>query len=141
MHINCCIKETESNPEEISNIKSIINKYNWKGINYPSKIDDLKTFEKNNPTVALNTLYTKEKQICLGYISKTNSICEKQIILLTSPNEKKEGWHYLAVRKLTTLLKGTTSTHHSGICCLNCLRSHEKVCGHFLWNCDVIRKE
>ena len=74
MHINCCIKETESNPEEISNIKSIINKYNWKGINYPSKIDDLKTFEKNNPKVALNTLYTKEKQMCLGYISKTNSI-------------------------------------------------------------------
>ena len=29
---------------------------------YPSKIDDWK-FEKNNPTVALNILYTKVKKI------------------------------------------------------------------------------
>ena len=28
------------NPERVSNIKPFINKYNWKGINYPSKIDD-----------------------------------------------------------------------------------------------------
>ena len=28
------------NPEGVSNIKPFINKYNWKGINYPSKIDD-----------------------------------------------------------------------------------------------------
>ena len=32
--------ETESHPERISNIKPLINKYNWKGINCPSKIDD-----------------------------------------------------------------------------------------------------
>ena len=30
-----------------SNIKMIINKYILKGINYPSKIDDWKTFDKN----------------------------------------------------------------------------------------------
>ena len=70
-------EETESHPEKVSNIKPFINKYNWKGINYPSKIADLKMFEKNNPTTALNILYTKEKEICLGYISKTNSNCKK----------------------------------------------------------------
>ena len=32
--------ETESHPERISNIKPFINKYNWKGIYCPSKIDD-----------------------------------------------------------------------------------------------------
>ena len=37
--------EIESHPERVSNIKPFINKYNWKGINYPSKIDDCKTFE------------------------------------------------------------------------------------------------
>ena len=30
---------------------------NLKGMNYPSKIGDWKTFEKNNPTIALNILY------------------------------------------------------------------------------------
>ena len=34
------------NPERFSNIKPFINKYNWKKINYPSKIDDWKRFEK-----------------------------------------------------------------------------------------------
>ena len=38
--------EIESHPERVSNIKPFINKYNWKGINHVSKIDDWKTFEK-----------------------------------------------------------------------------------------------
>ena len=33
-------KEIKWNPERVSNIKPLINKYNWKGINCPSKIDD-----------------------------------------------------------------------------------------------------
>ena len=53
-------EEIKWNPERISNIKQFINKYKWKGINYPSKIDDWKTFEKNNPIIGLNVLYIKE---------------------------------------------------------------------------------
>ena len=30
------------------------NKYNWEGINYPSRKDDWKKFERNNVTIALN---------------------------------------------------------------------------------------
>ena len=32
-------------------------------MNYSSKIDNWKTFEKNNQTIALNILYIKEKEI------------------------------------------------------------------------------
>ena len=63
------------NPERISNIKPFTNKYKWKLINYPSKIDDWKTFEKNNPTIALNILFIKEKEIRPAYISKINWNC------------------------------------------------------------------
>ena len=51
------------------------------------------------------------------------------------PNE--EGWHYLAVKNLPALLRGTTSKHHRGFYCLNCLHSfatenkresYKKVC-------------
>ena len=84
-------EETESHPERFSIIKSFINKYNWEGINYPSEIDDWKTFEKNTSRIALNILYTKEKEISPAYISKINSNCEKQIILLMIPNEENEG--------------------------------------------------
>ena len=79
------------NLERISNIKPFINKCNWKRISDPSKIDDWKTFEKNNSTIAINILSIKEKGICPAYISKINSNCEKQIILLMIPNEEKEG--------------------------------------------------
>ena len=45
----------------VLNIKPFINKYNWGKINYPPKIGEWKNFEKNNPTDALNILYTKKK--------------------------------------------------------------------------------
>ena len=47
------------------------------------------------------------------------------------------GFHYLAVKKLSALLRGITSKHHCVFYCLNCLHSwatenkresHKKVC-------------
>ena len=34
-----------------------------------------------------------------------------------------EGWHYLAVKKLSALLRGITPKHHSDFYCLNFLHS------------------
>ena len=130
-------EEIKQNSERVSNIKPFINECNCKGINYPSKIDDWKTFEKNNPTIALNILYINEKEIFPVYVSKHNSTGEKHIILLMIPNEEKEGWHYLAVKKHSALLRGITSKHHDYLYCLNCLhsfttenklKSPEKIC-------------
>ena len=56
-------EEIESNPERVSNIKPFINKHNWKIINHPPKIDDWRTFEKNNSKIALNIFYIKEKEM------------------------------------------------------------------------------
>ena len=56
-------------------------KYNWKGMNYESKIGDLKTFKKNNPKIAINIWYIKEIEICPGYLSKIDANCENQIIV------------------------------------------------------------
>ena len=81
----------EWNPEKVLNIKPFINKYYQKGINYLTKLDDWKRFEKNNLTIALNILYIKEKAILPAYISKQNSSREKPIILLMVPNKEKEG--------------------------------------------------
>ena len=33
------------------------------------------------------------------------------------------GWHYLAVKKLSELLRGVTSKHYGNVYCLNCLLS------------------
>ena len=82
-------EEIKWNPEKISNIKPFINKYNWKGKNYPSKIHDWETFEKNNPAIALNISYIREKEICPAYISKTDLNCQNQLILLMIQSEEK----------------------------------------------------
>ena len=39
------------------------------------------------------------------------------------PNEEKECWHYLVVKKVSTLLRGITSKHHGNFYCLNCVHS------------------
>ena len=40
-----------------------------------------------------------KKKMCTTYISKVNSNCEKQIILLVIQNEKKEDWHYFSAKE------------------------------------------
>ena len=70
-------EEIESHPERVSSIVRFINKYNWKGINCPSKIDYWKTFEKSNLTILLNILDNK-KRICKAYISKLNSVVKNK---------------------------------------------------------------
>ena len=128
-------EEIEPRQEKVSNIKQLINKHNSEGTNYPSKIDDWKKFEKNNTTTALNIL--KEIFIIPAYISRHNSKCKKQIILLMIPNEEKTGWYYLAVKRLSALLHIKTSKNKGGFHFLNCfhsfrtknkLKPHEKVC-------------
>ena len=61
--------EIENHPERISNIKPFINKYNWKGIDFPDGVRNWEKFEKNNKEVALNILYVprsnKRNKTCM----------------------------------------------------------------------------
>ena len=79
-----------------------------------------------------------------AHVSKHNSNCHKQVTLLIIPNG--EGWHYLAVKKLSALLRRTTSKHHCEFYCLNRLQSfptenkcesHKKLCENKDY-CNVI---
>ena len=90
---------------------------------------------KKKFTIALNVLYAKKENIYSAYVSKHNSVCEKQVIILMIQNEEKS--HYLAAKELSALLREVTSKHHGDFHCLNCLHSfarekklesHKKVC-------------
>ena len=74
------------------------------------------------------------KKISLAYKSKHNLNREEQVILLISNGEK---WHYTAVKRLSGLLRGITSTNNGDLDCLNCFLSyrtrnkfeeHKKIC-------------
>ena len=65
--------------------------------------------------------YNTEK-IRLAYKSKHNFKRENQVILLMITEGKK--WHYLAVKKLSALLRGITSNHDGDFYRLNCFHSY-----------------
>ena len=77
---------TGKHAKRITKIKPFINKYKWQEINFPSESDDWKKLENNNVTIALNVLYGKKEKIYPPYVSKNNSNCEKQVIILIIPN-------------------------------------------------------
>ena len=62
------------------------------------------------------------ENIRLAYKSKHIFKCKNQIILLMIADAKK--WHYLAVKKLSVLLRGITSNHVGDFYCLNCFHSY-----------------
>ena len=68
----------EKEPQRISKLKPYINKYNWKGIEFPAGSKEWQKFEQNNKTIALNILYVKQKKYVL-YIDQniTTSVKNK----------------------------------------------------------------
>ena len=62
----------------------------------------------------------KKEKIYPAYVSKHNSNREKLVFLMV-PNG--EGWHYLALKKLSALFREITSRHHPGLYCLNCFHT------------------
>ena len=96
-------EEIGKNPERITQFKPFIIKYKWEQINLPSQKDDWKKFKKNK-TIGLNVLYARKEKICPAFVSKHNSNCEKQVILLMISNREKQ-WDYLAVKKTISIMK------------------------------------
>ena len=65
----------KTNPERISKSKSYIDKYNWKGIDFPARLKDWIEFGRNNKTIALNVLCIPQntKAISVAYRSEYNN--------------------------------------------------------------------
>ena len=77
----------------------------------------------------------KTGKIHLAYKSKHNLTLEKQVILLMITDGEK--WHYIAVTRLSGLLRGVTGNNNGDFYCLNCfhayrtknkLETHKKIC-------------
>ena len=57
-----------------------------------------------------------------AFKSKYNKVHENQVILLMITDGKQ--WLYLALKKLSALLRGITSNHKEEFYCLNCFHSY-----------------
>ena len=62
---------------------------------------------------------TKLEKISLANKTKHNLTREKQVILLMITDGEK--WHYIAVKRLSALLRGVTGNNNGDFYCLNCI--------------------
>ena len=110
--------------QDLNRLKKYVDQYNWSEINFSSHVGGWKKFELNNKSIALNVLYVLygERTIRHAYKSKYSLKRENQVILLRISDGEK--WHYLTVRSLSALLKGTKSNHKGDSYCLNCFHSY-----------------
>ena len=101
------------------------------------KTDDWKTFDKNNPAIALSILYIKEKEICPSYISKIILNCEKKKNSFNDPKRRRKMLALSCIKKTICITKRNNLKHNGDFYFLNCLHSsktenkiisHEKVC-------------
>ena len=124
----------------ISKIKPFIDQYNWKEIDFPSHGKGWKKFESNNKPIALSILYVlhNTEKIRHAYKSKYNLTRQTQVIILMITDGEK--WHYLAVKRLSALLREITGNNHGDFYCLNCfqscttenkLKKHKKFCENY----------
>ena len=56
-------EDIKHNPERISLLRPYENQYNWKGLEFPVSIKKINKFEKNNPGIAVNVLFSNKKSL------------------------------------------------------------------------------
>ena len=54
-------EDIKHHPERISLLRSYEKQYNWKGLEFPVSIKKIDNFEKNNPDIAVNVLFSNKK--------------------------------------------------------------------------------
>ena len=106
---------------QYSKLREYEDYYNWSGIKFPTPKEHWTKFERQNDIVALNVLYINGKEVRQAYISRFNSVRQKIADLLIIEKEGKK--HYVAIKKLSALLRGITSRNNGDFYCRNCLHS------------------
>ena len=124
-------EEIKCNPETISLLKPYENQHNWKGLEF-KKIDK---FEKNNPGIAVNVLFSKKKSQDMYTVrrSKHNVNCKKQVNLLVIEDGEKR--HYTGIKNISRLLPWlngkTRRVYHFCMNCLNGFRTESARDKHY----------
>ena len=117
-------EEIKNNLERISRLRPYEKQCNWIGFNFPVSIKKTDKFEKNNPGIAVNELFSNKKSqnIYTARRSERNAKCKKQVNLLMIEDGEKS--NYTSMKGISRLLKSLNSTHKGAYhFCMNCLNS------------------
>ena len=69
-------EEIKNNLERISLLRPYENQYNWKGLEFPVSIKKIDKFEKNNPVIAVNVLFSNKGSIYTSHRSEIRNVIE-----------------------------------------------------------------
>ena len=117
-------EEFKHHPERISFLKPYENQYKREGLELPVSIKKIEKFEKNNPGIAVNVLFSDKKSqmknIYTVRRSGHNVKCKKQVNLLMIVDGEER--HYTAIKNISRLLsKLNRKTKPTYDYCMNCL--------------------
>ena len=109
--------------QRISRLRPYENQCNWEGLEFPVSIKKIDKFEKNNPGIAVNVLFTNKKSqnIYTAHRSERSVKCKKQVNLLMIVDGEKR--HYnTTIKSMSRLLsKLNGKNQHAYHYCMNCL--------------------
>ena len=119
-------EEIKKDHQRISRPRPYEKQYNWKGLEFPVSIKKIDKFEKNNPGIAVNVLFSKKKSQNIYTVrrSEHNMECKKQVNLLMIEDGGKR--HYTAIKNISRLLsKLNGRTRRAYHFCMNCLNGFQ----------------
>ena len=104
-------------PQCISNLRKLMDNYDWSGLEFPVSIKDIGQFETRN-NISVNILAVKGRDVYIH--RKGQRVCREINLLMVS----EDGiWHYTAIKSLSRLLSGKNSnTKHKQHFCMNCFQ-------------------
>ena len=119
-------EEIKHHSERINLLRPYENQYNWERLEFPVSIKKIDKFEKNNPGIAVNVLFSNKKNqnIYTAHRSKGNVKCKKQVNL--SMMVDGENRHYTAMKSISRLPNSLSATHKGAYhFCMNCINGFQ----------------
>ena len=104
-------------PQRVSNLRKLMDNYDWSGLEFPVSIKDIGKFETRN-NISVNILAVESRDI---YIHRKGRRMGREINLLMVSEDGIR--HYTAIKSLSRLLSGKNcNTKHKQYFCMNCLQ-------------------
>ena len=104
-------------PQRVSNLRKVMDNYDWSGLEFPVSIKDIGKFEARN-NISVNVLAVEGRDI---YIRRKGQRVDREINLLMVSEDGIR--HYTAIKSLSRLLSSKNSnTKRKQHFCMNCLQ-------------------
>jgi len=100
--------DRRDNANRVNHYKPYESELNMAGIDYPVKIDQVKKFERQNPTISVSVFGYEENELFPLYITKDKKELHVNLLLYSQDTRR----HYCLIRDLDRLL--SSITRHDG---------------------------